>query len=188
MANLLDNLDRLRLGQSYADVFDVEPILVEVPVRKPRKQEFIRVNPDEKYFLDTALLKDDKSGEFYIVDPAIQAALEGCNVTLQPTNLVLAINRQNGVFLWPLRLPGDGDRGNSWFTSATAAAVEAKDRWVRVAADMAEGRYSVYVAPDDLGEPNWPEQDFKALLNLAFQDRQIEGREHPIVRELEGRL
>ena len=46
MVNLLDDMERLRLGQSYADVLAVEDLILEMPVRKPKPQAFVRVHPD----------------------------------------------------------------------------------------------------------------------------------------------
>ena len=36
----------LRLDQNFADSAGVQKLIVTVPVRKPHKQDFIRVHPD----------------------------------------------------------------------------------------------------------------------------------------------
>jgi hypothetical protein len=41
-----DNLSALRLDQSYADSSGVKKLLTTVPVRKPNRQDFVRVHPD----------------------------------------------------------------------------------------------------------------------------------------------
>ena len=45
-ANPFDDLMSLRLDQSYADTVGVKKLLTTVPVRKPHRQEFVRVHPD----------------------------------------------------------------------------------------------------------------------------------------------
>jgi hypothetical protein len=50
-ANPFDNLSALRLDQSYADTVGVKKLLTTVPVRKPNRQEFVRVHRDPAYRL-----------------------------------------------------------------------------------------------------------------------------------------
>jgi hypothetical protein len=187
MADLLDDLERLRLGQSYADVMAVEDLILEVPVRKPKSQTFVRVHPDPEKYYDTALFKQEKDGEYFLVEPTIQALLEGRGIRMHPTALFLAVDRQNTAFLWPVRIVREGESSNTWWTTAQAAVVKAKSQWIQVSTDMDKGAYNATAALGDLGEPHWPDQDFEDLLKLAFKDRQITDRDHPIVTELEGR-
>jgi hypothetical protein len=58
------DLTRFRLDQSFTEMIGVKKLLTTVPVRKPGKQDFIRVHPDPNYRLDVALivLKDQASG------------------------------------------------------------------------------------------------------------------------------
>jgi hypothetical protein len=56
------------LDQSYADTVGVKKLLTTVPVRKPNRQDFVRVHPDPEYRLTPAAtieVKDD--GEIYLV-------------------------------------------------------------------------------------------------------------------------
>src|SRR5450759_5003783 len=68
----------LRLDQSYADTVGVKKLLTTVPVRKPSRQDFVRVNPDPRYRLTPAAIievKDDR--EVYLVLPGMAQALPG---------------------------------------------------------------------------------------------------------------
>jgi hypothetical protein len=68
----------LRLDQSYADTVGVKKLLTTVPVRKPNRQDFIRVHPDSEYRLTPAGIievKDD--GEVYLVTPNMAPGLAG---------------------------------------------------------------------------------------------------------------
>src|SRR5438270_12559094 len=69
---------KLRLDQSYADTVGVKKLLTTVPVRKPNRQEFVRVHPDPKYRLTPAAIievKEDR--DVYLVTPSMAQALPG---------------------------------------------------------------------------------------------------------------
>jgi hypothetical protein len=103
-----------------------------------------------------------------------------------PVCLFLAINRQNDVFLWPVKLPRGDGRSNSWNESALAGAEAAENRWVRISANMTAGQYDVFQAQAELTDPTWPELSFKEILRLAFKDRFIKDADHPMLRQLRG--
>jgi hypothetical protein len=52
----------LRLSQNFHESLGVKKALITVPVRKPAKQDFIRVHPDPDYRLETAVfnLKEER--------------------------------------------------------------------------------------------------------------------------------
>jgi hypothetical protein len=61
--NPVDNLSALRLDQSFADTVGVKKLLTTVPVRKPNRQDFVRVHPDARYRLTPVAiieLKEDR--------------------------------------------------------------------------------------------------------------------------------
>lgn len=96
------DLARLRLSQDFESTLGIKKALLTVPVRKPNRQEFIRVHPDKAYRFDTALLEVKEDREVYLVSPELRADLPG-EVTAK--TLFTSINRQNVVFLWGVRLP-----------------------------------------------------------------------------------
>ena len=68
----------LRLDQSYADTVGVKKLLTTVPVRKPNRQDFVRVHPDPDVRLTPAAIievKEDR--EVYLVTPNMAQALPG---------------------------------------------------------------------------------------------------------------
>ena len=68
----------LRLDQSYADTVGVKKLLTTVPVRKPNRQDFVRVHPDPAFRLTPAAIievKEDR--EVYLVMPSIAQQLPG---------------------------------------------------------------------------------------------------------------
>src|SRR5262245_11013576 len=119
----------LRLSQNFHESLGVKKALITVPVRKPIKQDFIRVHPDQAYRLETAVLNLKEEREVYLIAPGLWPELSG---EITPMVLVTAINRQNVTFLWPIRLPGSDGRTDGWSSSALEALRMAETRWVRV--------------------------------------------------------
>ena len=153
--------------------------LLTVPVKKPDKQAFIRVHPDESFRLPTAILEFKEDRESYLVDPSLLSELPG---EVVPKMLFTAVTRQDVVFLWPVTLPAEDGRGMEWHRSLMLAAEMAMNTWVRVVANMSLGAYEVFEAAGDLPEPRWPDVDLQGLLDIAFRDHFIQDMDHPAVQ------
>jgi hypothetical protein len=172
----------LRLTQDFASL-GVKKALNTVPVRKPNRQEFIRVHPDVEYRLQTALLELKEERETYLVAPELWGELAN---EVVPKVIFTSINRQGVVSLWPIRLPDANGRLDDWNQSALDAANLGMSEWVRVTANMSLGAYEVFAAPPGIPEPTWPEYSFTQLLNIAFRGRFIQDLDHPVLRRLRG--
>ena len=179
--------ESLRLSQDFAAGLGVKKTILTIPVRKPSKEAWVRVHPDEGYRFQTAVveLKDDR--EVYLVDRKLWPDLSTESV-FGPRMLFTAVTRQNVVFLWPVRLPGSDGRIDSWNESVLQAATMAMKGWVRVAANMGLGAYDVFEATGSLPEPAWPDLPFRDLLKIAFKGRFIDSMDHPILRRLRGEI
>ena len=163
-AGTLD-LDALRLRQDFADNLGVKKLLVQ-RAGDAAQQAVVRPCPAWRRLARVRLPSIQVKGnvnETYVVDPRLAANLpqDVSNVLL-----VTAINRQGSVFLWPLRTPNSTGH-DAWALSALAASKEAEASWVRVTANMAAGAYDVVVATGMLPEPEWPEESFAQLFDLA---------------------
>jgi hypothetical protein len=174
----------LRLNQSFADTVGVKKLLTTVPVRKPNRQEFVRVHPDPAYRLTPAAiieLKEDR--EVYLVTPAMASELPS---EVTQAALLTAINRQRVLFLWLVKLPGPDGKHNEWHRSAAEAAERGMHRWVRVAANMSLGAYELGEAIGNLPEPEWPDVPFPEILRLAFRNHIVDRPDHPLLQRLRG--
>jgi len=174
----------LRLDQSYADTVGVKKLLTTVPVRKPNRQDFVRVHPDLAYRLTPAAIievKEDR--EVYLVTPEMAQALPGEFATV---TLFTTINRQGTLHLWPVKLPNPEGRQNEWHRSAAEGAERATKKWVRVTASMSLGAYEIFEASGDLPDPVWPDFSFQEILKIAFRDRIVDRADHPLVQRLQG--
>lgn len=182
--NPFDNLSALRLDQSYADTVGVKKLLTTVPVRKPNRQDFVRVHPDPTYRLTPAAIievKEDR--EVYLVTPDMAQALPGEFATV---TLFTTINRQGTLLLWPVKLPSPEGRHNEWHRSAAEGAERAQKKWVRVTASMSLGAYEIFEANGDLPDPVWPDFSFQEILKIAFRERLVDRADHPLVQRLQG--
>src|SRR5215207_4811279 len=172
----------LRVSPDFEAVA-VKRMIVAVPVRKPKRQEYVRVHPDERYRLETAVIELAEERETYLVPPALHGALAD---EVKLVRLHLAVARGGGPFFWPVPLPGPDGRRNPWHEAAERAALEATRRWVRLKANMAAGSYDVDVAAAAIGEPEWPDLSMGELLKLAFGERMITSLDHLVVKRLKG--
>lgn len=177
------DLSKLRISQDFAAGIGVKKALITVPVRKPDRQWFVRVHPEEDFRLQTAVLELRDEREAYLVARELWADLSG---EVVPKVLFTAINRQGVVFLWGIRLPGDDGRLDEWNRSALEAAEKAQSRWVRIASNQSLRAYEVWEASTDLPEPEWPDQPLQELLRIGFRDRFIDSLDHPVLKRLRG--
>lgn len=185
-ADDLDNMfdpQRLRLSQNFAATVGVKKRVTVIQVRKPGKQEFIRVHPDSEYCLETAILEFKEEGETYLVDPALWNDLPG---ELIPKIIYTTINRQGVLRLWPIRLPDEEGKLDDWNQSALESADIAKTAWIRVSSNRSAGMYETFEASGNLSEPIWPDITFTEILKIAFKGKYIDHMEHPALLKLRG--
>jgi hypothetical protein len=92
--------------QSVASVglirYELDASNVTRRVHKPNPQSFVRVHPDEAFRLQTAVLEAKLERETYLVD---SAPWDDLAHELVPKMLFTAMDRQQNLFLWPVRLP-----------------------------------------------------------------------------------
>jgi hypothetical protein len=177
----------LRLDPEYLKSGGVKKLLTTVPVRKPNKQDFIRVHPDPDYRLcGVAIIELREDREIYLVLPSYAQQLDP--QLFNHANLYLATSRQKVVFLWPVKLPEPGGRISGWHTSGLEGAEKAMTQWIRVVANMGLGAYEFFVAQNPLSEPEWPSLPLRDLLQIGFKGHVIDGPEHPVMQRLAGAI
>ncbi len=178
------DLANLRISPNFAEAAGVRKLLRTVPVRKPHRQEFIRVHANPTFRGDFAQIELKEDRELYLVaGPELMVALVN---EITHVSIFTAINRQGVTFLWPVPLPRPDGKEIIWHTSAREAAREATDKWVKVAANMGLGAYDITVAEGIRTEPNWPDANFQELIRIAYRDRLITSLDHPVVKRLNG--
>jgi hypothetical protein len=182
------NLEELRAVPDLESV-SVEKILTTVPVKRPGKNDFFRVHPDEGYAIDYYVLEHDTDQDqtTYWVTPNLWDVLSDY---LRKVRLFTCISKRGNVFLWPAKLPTlDGNRGaQAWYKSALQAADEAKKQWVKIIGNRDIGAYDLVRARGNLGDPQWPDHSFEDLIRLAFRDKLIDTTDHPVIKDLNGEI
>lgn len=171
------------LKQDFENISGVKKHLTTVPVRKPNKHEWVRVNPLPEYHRDFALLQleEDKS-EVYLVMPHVAQTIPG---DYRHATLFTAVNTSGTVFLWPVFYP-TGSRDSDWLRTSREGAEMAMNCWVRISANMNLGAYELREATGIMTEPQWPEQSPVELMRIAFRLRLIDTAEHHVLQRLRG--
>src|SRR5438477_12327389 len=85
----------IRLSQSFAGTVGVKKLLTTVPVRKPNRQDFVRVHPDPTYrATPVAVIELKEYRETYLLSPSMAQQLPG---EFNAVTLNTAINRQGDL-------------------------------------------------------------------------------------------
>jgi hypothetical protein len=137
--------------------------------------------------IDTLILEheDGLDRNLYLVAADLRVDLMD---ELRLTRLFTAMTKRGTQFLWPVKLPLDGNAQRAWSASAIAAAEETKTLWVKLVGDKGAGAYRYIKATGDLGEPQWQDKSLGELLQLAFKERYIGTLEHEVLRDLRGEI
>ena len=181
--NFFQQLDKFRLDQNYAEMLGIKKKPTRIPVRKPRKQEWFMVHPDPALHYPLPLIHDEMDNEFYLYNPELVAV--GFDELVRK-QLYYSINRQNVIFLWPVKMPDIDGRLDSWNESAHTAAKEAQEKWVRIVSNRSLRGYDIAYTRNELEPPEWPDMPLDEIYELAFGKRLIESDDHPILKALRG--
>lgn len=179
------DLGSLRLTQNFGEVAGIKKLLTTVPCRKPSSQTFIRVHPDASWRMPAAILQLKDDGECYLVTPDLYPELAQ---EVRPKMLYAAITRDGNPFIWPINMPAEDGRLDTWSTSAHLAAELAGERWIRLVANRTVGAYDVIEATNLSDAPAWPDLSFEKLITLSFRDKVITSIDHVVVRRLRGEM
>lgn len=162
------------------DLLKVE--LVEIAVRKPKKDEWFRVLPG--HFQQGGILEIQR--ETYWVSPKIQSQFLG-DPCFSVRICVLAVTKQGVPFIWPLRPDCDaGGKSDKHAQGPLAAMQLAQEKWTRMF--WLKDKFEYFIETADISdEPKFPEKSFSELLRLGFKASVISTLDHPALLELKGR-
>lgn len=177
------DLNALRLDQSFLQGAGAKKLTLTVPVRKPSKQEFVRVHRDAKYRGPFAIIELREDRETFLLTPSVARSMPN---EFSMVTLYTAITRQGVAFLWPVKMPASDGRTNEWNRSSAEAAEIAMERWVAVQSNSNLGAYEVREAEGIIPEPTWPDLDFKEIVRIGFKGRLVADLDHPLVKRLRG--
>lgn len=175
-------LSAVRLSQDYGSMTKTAKLLTHVPVKRPPKHQFFRVHPDAEFRLEAMVIELD-GDETYLLHPTVAGLFPDL---ARPVRLHLYVTRAGVTGLWPVKLPPNDGKTNSWHQSAAEAAEFAMTRWIRLVANRDMGCYEVIAATGMVVDPTWPDKSMSELINKAFSQRYVDSEDHPLVKELLG--
>ncbi len=181
--DILD-IEKLRLSQKFPEQQVIKRTTSNIDVRKPSKQEFCRTHPNEQFWFTTSIIEFKEARETYLVAPEIREQLsnETVNKVLIPT-----INRHGVLTLWPIKLPTEDGKLDTWNKSALEAAILAKTKWIRTISNLQISAYEIHEATNILDEPTWP-LSLTEMLNIAFKNFYIDDMNHSVIMKLNGEI
>ena len=184
--NRKGNLDfsKFKISSGSSDMPIARKIILHVPVSKPAKQRYVRVQRDRDYHFDCAVLNLEGEDRPFLLSPQVA---QGIAKDAKRVTLKLAIDRQSNLFLWPVPpIPEEGT-DNPWNQSQREVAELAEEQWVRLTSNRSVGCYEPIVAQGDIPEPVWPEMSMDQILSIAFGSTHvIMDDEHPALQKLWG--
>lgn len=179
------DMESIRLSQDFQSKVKSQKVTLTVPVKRPDKQWWFFVHPDEGWRLQAAVIELRDDNQVFLVHMNLLGELVGEWVAKL---LVTGQTRQGTTFLWPIKLPDEEGRLDSWNQSALEIVAEYAGRWIRVTSNRQLGAYEVTQSAIDIPPPNWPEEGFKPLVERAFKGKIIDRPDHPVVRQLRGEV
>jgi hypothetical protein len=174
--------DLSALEVSPTEVIAAKEILTCMPVRKPKKNEFVRA---QEITFTTFLYQDEDEGEYYFIEPAMRPYFIAGSVVKV---LVPAVNQLGSPFIWPVPADdGQSSRNNKWNESHRGAYQQAKTKWTKMVGDRTARQYRVYEATGNLPDPQFCALPFNQQISLAFRGiNTIRDPEHPVLRAMRG--
>jgi hypothetical protein len=160
-----------------------------IPVRKPKKTEWIRVHPGDDWRIDLAIYEEE-AGETYLVGRDYFGYLNELKLVKLARIFTVLVYGSGVLFLSPIGLPDVDGKINSYNRSRAEAYLKAETEWVRISANKDLGGYDCWTPEAPMQEPEWPSppHSLKEMLNIAFKDRYINAPDHPIIKQLRGKL
>lgn len=168
-----------------------EETIAQFSVGKPKK-DFFQVFPEpEKGYTRLPMVEGGMGGtprEWYVVMPAVLTEIgemvDGSGIKTH--TLVPVIDRLGNVRVWPIA-DCVSEVAERWQRSRVKVIAEAKDKWVRIVANMSESRYDLLAAIDQSLKPKWPEETYREILEKALADCFITSTDHPVIQAIVGR-
>ncbi|MBX3742509.1 MAG: hypothetical protein KF712_16095 [Akkermansiaceae bacterium] len=176
--------DLAAFGRPIDEIVPSEKLLTSLSVRKPKRDEWVRVHPTIHVRAYIYEARDENA--HYIVMPAVVELLLD---VVRYVQLSLAVNYSGGTFVWPVSVPTERKPHRAHIT-AFAGAERAMREWIRISWGREE--YEIYRRSSAKTEPVWPDEITSASEMLRFAAKAggveiIDSLDHPVVRALQGR-
>jgi hypothetical protein len=181
--DIFNDLDALR-EQSKLTVRRRSVLTNVFVVKHPDSGKHFRINPDEGMMLNATVIFDDNKN-CYFVTPGMRNHPKLIK-RLRYVVLHLAVlwPDQQPV-IWPVPIINEGNDFPVWRSYRQAAEL-AKEHWMQMTWDATKRDFTVEAAENIPHLPQWPKENFSALLKIAFEGRIIDNEDHTYVHILRG--
>jgi hypothetical protein len=178
-------LEELRVPDTYSTTTGGIKLPIKPTFGKISKIRFSRTNTSEEYKALLFFFEDKNTGETYIVTPNMAPYLGSM---VQAKILRLAVDNAAVPYLIAEPVLDPNGRQSPWSSSMVEAIRRSEKEWVRINSNQNAGQYEIIIAKDNLGEPKWPEQTMDELIREVFGNKIISSPDHPLIRQLQGRI
>ena len=177
------DLDAIAVDQDFAQMIAVKTESAAATIGKAKSQTWFSPHPDPKRWRSFLTIRDQADRDAYhIINPSLAEELAGEFTT---TLLVPCMSKQGSLFFWPIKLPGEDGKIDSWNESAFNIAVAKGGQWIRLNSNQSTGSYDTVTPVKKGQEPEWPE-DILGALQKAINKVYIAELNHPLVKRLLG--
>jgi hypothetical protein len=185
------NLDELGLDEDYEKGLS-EADKLSIVIRKACGQGYFRSHPELHKNLWMLDVKTGADQGFYIVAEDALRILrrdENEDIKLFPARLTLCYARDSGLFLWPLRLPQEGEKNrlDEWGLAALRYVKLAEEKWVKMYTRKGGNCYFHKVGEGITLTPPWPQITLQEAVDIAFEHRFLVAADDPVLRRLLGK-
>jgi hypothetical protein len=178
-------LEELRVPDTYSTTAGGIKLPIKPSFGKLSNSRFSRTNSSEEYKARLFFIEDKNTSETYIVTPSMAPYLENM---VQAKILRLAVDNARVPYLIAEPVLDPNGRPNLWNSSMGEAIRRSEKEWVRIRSNKDASQYEIIIAQDNLGEPKWPEQSMDELVSEVFGNKIISSLDHPLIRQLQGRI
>ena len=179
------DLDAIALPQNFSDLAAVKTD-TSVKIQKPTKQTWFAPHPDQTSWKVYATIEDQNDFRaLYVLSSAIANDLEKSEWARRA--LVPCITRQGNLFIWPLRVPDDEGKLDSWSRSASEIVTSSGNQWIRITANHEAQGYVSCRPVSPQSDPVWP-KDLAEVMRKAVMQRLISNTDHPLLKHLRGEI
>ena len=178
-------LEELRVPDTYSTTAGGIKLPIKPTFSKLSRSRFSRTNTSEDYKARLFFIEDKNTGETYIATPSMAPYLGSM---VQTKILRLAVDNAAVPYLIAEPVLDPNGRPNLWNSSMGEAIRRSEKEWVRILSNQNASQYEIIIAQDNLGEPKWPDQTMDELIREVFGNKIISSLDHPLIRQLQGRI
>jgi hypothetical protein len=179
--DIFDHL--VALGQNIETGIPSDKVLIFLPVRKPKKDEWVRIHRSIR--VRAYVYESAEERSWYLISPEV---FETLAEFARIVDLSLAITATDVAFIWPVSVPTER-RPHHAHTESFESAKAAREEWIQTA--WTNGHWAVHRRPKKMPDPIWPKEipTPESMLRFAANTGSLElidSKDHPIIQRLLG--